>query len=204
MGWEVRGGRMYLYRNRRVNGRPVKEYLAADDHLGFGQVMAHELEQLRRREAKSRRLVREERAAFRARVDGLLGAVALANTDLRVLAEGVLYTLGFHRHKRGEWRMRRELANLKNAIAALDQPGQKAQPMILYQPPADDTEAVALFAEARTGDADAKARVAELIRQRKWADWLGDLGRQATRQLIAKAAGGDPVWEAGIAQKARL
>ena len=29
MGWEVRRGNWYLYRNRRVNGRPVKEYVAA-------------------------------------------------------------------------------------------------------------------------------------------------------------------------------
>ena len=30
MGWEIRQDRRYLYRNRRVNGQPVKESLAAD------------------------------------------------------------------------------------------------------------------------------------------------------------------------------
>ena len=59
-----------------------------------------------------------------------------------------------------------------------------------------------MFAKARAGDADAQARVYALIRDRRWADWLGDLGRQATRQLVRKAAGGDAVWEAGIAEKA--
>ena len=33
MGWELRHRRRYLYRNRRVNGRPVKEYVAADDQM---------------------------------------------------------------------------------------------------------------------------------------------------------------------------
>ena len=38
MGWETRhNGRRYLYRNRRVNGKPVKEYLAADDRFGRGE-----------------------------------------------------------------------------------------------------------------------------------------------------------------------
>lgn len=42
MGWELRhGGRWYLYRNRRVNGRPVKEYLAAEG--AFGSLMVHDL-----------------------------------------------------------------------------------------------------------------------------------------------------------------
>jgi hypothetical protein len=59
-----------------------------------------------------------------------------------------------------------------------------------------------LFAKARAGNADAQARVHALIRERRWREWIGDIGRQATAQLIKKAAGGDPVWEAGLAQKA--
>ncbi|VTR95481.1 unnamed protein product [Gemmata massiliana] len=42
MGWEVRHGRRrYLYRNRRVNGKPVKEYIGADDRSGTGVLLAH-------------------------------------------------------------------------------------------------------------------------------------------------------------------
>lgn len=36
MGWEIRhNGRMYLYRNLRVDGKPVKEYVTADGPFGF-------------------------------------------------------------------------------------------------------------------------------------------------------------------------
>jgi hypothetical protein len=122
----VRNGRRYLYRDRRVNG-PVKEYLAADDRFGFGDLMAHELERLQRRERKLRRLRRETRVEYRARIDDLLGAAATANTDLRVLAEGVLHALGYHRHKREEWRMRRELALFKDVITELERRNSSAR-----------------------------------------------------------------------------
>src|SRR4051812_27513406 len=114
MGWEVRNGRRYLYRNRRVNGRPVREYLAADDQFGFGELMASELERLQDREADVRRLQREARIAFHQRIDGLLAATNTANVTLRLAAEGLIASVGFHKHKRGEWRMRRDLAQLKD------------------------------------------------------------------------------------------
>lgn len=203
MGWELRhGGRWYLYRNRRVNGKPVKEYLGAQNPFGFGAGMAHDLDRLQRRQSKLRRLERTARADGRARFDGLLVATATANADLRVLAEGVLYALGFHRHNRGEWRVRRDLLKLRDALAELEKRAGERTPVVNYTAPANDEEAVALFAVARAGDADAQNRVYALIRERKWADWLGDLGRQATRQLVWRAAGGDPVWEAGITEKA--
>jgi hypothetical protein len=56
-------GRRYLYRNRRVSGKLVKEYVAADDRFGFGAVMADDLRRLQRRQA---------RAEYRARIDALL------------------------------------------------------------------------------------------------------------------------------------
>ena len=203
MGWEVRhDGRRFLYRNRRVNGRPVKEYLAADDPFGFGQLMAQDLDRLQRREAKLRRLTRQARADSRARIDELLGTTAATNADLRVLAEGVLYTQGFHKHKRGEWRMRRDLAKLRDAITELERRGAEPTPLVSYPAPANDAKAVELFAKARAGDADAQNRVHALIRERKWADWIGDIGREATHQLVHKASAGDPVWKAGITQKA--
>ncbi len=109
MGWEVRrGGRRYLYRNRRVNGKPVTEYLAPDDPFGFGELMACDLDRLRRQDATGRRLAREAGARFRERIDDLLVATTASNADLRILAEGVLHALGYHRHKRGEWRMKRQ------------------------------------------------------------------------------------------------
>ena len=119
-----------------------------------------------------------------------------------MLTEGALYALGFHKHNRGEWRMKRELGLLKNAITALEKRKSERAPLITYTASASDAEAVDLFARARSGEADAQARVHALIRDRKWQDWIGNIALQATCQLISKAAGGDPVWEAGITQKA--
>ena len=182
MGWELRhGGRWYLYRNRRVNGRPVKQYLAASDRFGFGELMAHELDRLQRRQAKVRKLTSKTRKAYRARIDELLATASAANTDLRRVAEGLLCALGFHKHHRGEWRMKRELAGLKYTIEQLEAAVRaRAKPAVNYQAPAGDTEAVEIFAKARTGDAKALAQVHVLIRERKWVDWIGNLGRQAT------------------------
>jgi hypothetical protein len=87
-----------------VNGKPVKQYLAADDPLGFGELMAHDHDRLQRREAKLRRLTRKARADYRARINDLLTAPTAptaANAGLRVLAEGILHALGYHKHDRG-------------------------------------------------------------------------------------------------------
>jgi hypothetical protein len=202
MGWELRGGRRYLYRNRRVNGTPVKEYVAADDRFGFGALMADDLERLLRRQAKVRLLERKQRAENRERIDGLLEETANANADLRTVTDGLLVALGYRRHNRGEWRMRRELKQLRTAIEALQARTSGPNPLVKYDAPTDDAEAVELFAKARDGDAAARDKLHDLIRTRNWVDWLGDLGRQATRQLVWKASGSDRAWEVGIAQKA--
>lgn len=202
MGWEWRGGRRYLYRNRRVNGRPVKEYLAPDDRFGLGEEAAGELEYELRRQAKAREANRQALAAFRGRIDGLLAAAGAANAALRAVAEGLLVTVGFHNHRRGEWRMRRELRSLVDQIADLKDGLARAGPLVNYTAPAGDAEAVELFAKARAGDAAALEKVRGLITARGWVGWLGDIGQQATRQLVWRAAGGDPVWDAGIAAKA--
>src|SRR5579871_3442662 len=201
MGWEVRhGGRWYLYRNRRVGGKPVKEYLGAGGPLGLGTLLAHDLARLQRREAKVRALNRRARAADRARADDILAAAAAANADLRAVVEAVLIAVGYHRHHRGEWRMRRELNGLKALIGQLEQAAKAQKPVVRYDAPAGDAEAVELFAKARGGDADAREKVRSLIVSRGWTDWVGDIGRQATRQLIRHATGGDPVWEAGVTE----
>jgi hypothetical protein len=203
MGWELRhGGRWYLYRNHRVNGKPVKEYLAARDGFGFGELMAHDLHRLQTRQRKVRKLTRKARAESRERIDRILGEAGEANVTLRTVAAGILHTLGYHQHHRGEWRMRRELANLKTVIEQLTQRAAGPAPLLKYQAPAEDAEAVEVFAKARAGDAEAQGKVQSLLRNRQWVGWIGDLGRQATRQLIVKAAGGDAVWEEGIILKA--
>src|SRR5688572_6169249 len=130
MGWELRDGRRYLYRNRRVNGRPVKEYLAADDRFGFGALMADDLERLRRRYAKVRRLTQTRRAEYRDRIDGLLADAAAANAELRTATDGLLTALGYHRHNRGEWRMRREMMTRKTLMEALKPKNDGPNPLV--------------------------------------------------------------------------
>src|SRR5688500_5917590 len=84
MGCELRlGGKWYLYRNRRVSGKPVKEYLAAQGD--WGAVMAHDRG---RRQRKVRSLLGKERQRTRKRIDGLVAATAGANTELRAVARG--------------------------------------------------------------------------------------------------------------------
>jgi hypothetical protein len=205
MGWELRhGDKWYLYRNRRVNGTPRKEYLAAQNDplvAGWGAMMAHDLDRLQRREAKLRRLTRKHRAAFRTRIDGVLTAARTANAELRTVTDGILYALGYHRHNRGEWRMKRDLATLATAIQELSKRTAGPTPVLTYHAPTNDAEAVEVFAKARAGDPAALARVGALIRDRNWVTWIGDLGRQATHQLVHTAAGGDAVWKTGIAEK---
>ncbi len=203
MGWEVRhGGRLYLYRNRRVNGKPVKEYLAADDPYGFGQLTADDLARLLKRERKVRSLNRQVRASFRERIDGLLAAVAAENAELRSVAEGILSAVGFHRHHRGEWRMRRDIKKLGAQIEQLKEKLARPTPALDYRAPADDAEAAEAFARARAGDTDTRVKLRSLIVSRDWMAWVGDLARQATLKLIDRAAGGDPVWAAELTEKA--
>ncbi len=203
MGWERRNGRMYLYRNRRVNGRPVKEYLAAEGP--FGDLMEYDLERVRRLERKLRRLARRALTAFRTHVESVARSGAEADAMLKVAVETVLTARGFYRHHRGEWRkrrttdMRKIVQQLREAIEKLKT--SQLGPMINFQPPADDPEAVAVFTKARAGDAAALAELPRLVASRKWADWIGDLGKEATHQLIHRAASGDAVWKAGITAK---
>jgi hypothetical protein len=201
MGWELRNKRYYLYRNVRVDGKPVKEYLGTNDVFGFGAQMADDLDRQLLRQAKLRRKARQQRHEYRQRIDGLLADATAANGDLRIVSDGLLMVLGYRRHNRGEWRMQRELSALQSQINKLKAKVIALRPMLQFDAPADDAEAVELFAQVRTGDADARNRLHALVRERKWVDWLGDLGRQATRQLICKVSGWDKVWEVGLFQK---
>ncbi|WP_439622036.1 hypothetical protein [Gemmata sp.] len=206
MGWELRhGNRWYLYRCRRVNGKPVKEYLAAQhDRLvpGFGAVMADQLGRLQRRLRHLRGLARQARSDVRGRIDDVLTLARDANAELRVASDGLLAALGYHKHRRGEWRMKRDVALLKDAIRALEtQHAAGPGPLVNYTAPEADAEAAEVFAKSRAGDAGAQARLRVLIRDRNWTNWIGDLGVQATHQLVHMAAAGDVVWMAGIAEK---
>jgi hypothetical protein len=97
MGWE----RGYYYRVRKVNGRVVREY------IGAGRVaqLAAQVDALERdkRQLEAQEL-RQKKAELTA-LDDDIKALSQA-TDL--VAQAALLAAGYHRHKRGEWRRRRD------------------------------------------------------------------------------------------------
>ena len=98
MGWDK--GRYYT-RSRKVNGRVVREY------LGTGRVaeLVAQMDALdrerRRLEALDLRDKKAELAALDAEITDLI-----ETTDL--VARAALLAAGYHQHKRGEWRKKRE------------------------------------------------------------------------------------------------
>ena len=100
MGWDK--GRYYT-RSKKVNGRLVREY------VGTGK-LAELVAQMDALEQEKRLLdvleLRDEKAEL-AVLDDNLKALS-EQTDL--VARAALLAAGFHQHKRGEWRKRREHA----------------------------------------------------------------------------------------------
>ena len=204
MGWEMRHGtHRYLYRNCRVNGKPVKQYLSRDDEAGLGEIMGECFAVIQEKGRLLRNLKRGRRQEFRREIDTLINDSSSANDELRSVIVGLLYSLGYHKHNRGEWRMQRIMQQLEEFSRELQAQKADASPMINCRAPSDDTEALTLIEQARSGDKTAQLQVHQLIRDRKLQDVLGDLGKQSTEQLFDKSAAGDPVWRAAITEKAR-
>jgi hypothetical protein len=102
MAWEKRErGGLYYTRSRKVDGRVVREYVGAG--------VLGELAALMDAEDRQRR--EEEMAAWREeqeRLEGLAGLVEELCEDVETIARSALLAAGFRRHKRGEWRRRRD------------------------------------------------------------------------------------------------
>jgi hypothetical protein len=100
--WERRErGGLYYTRSRRVNGQVVREYVGSGL---LGQLAA-------RLDAEERRLREEEQARRREereRLDALVASVEELCEASDLLVKAVLLASGYHQHKRGEWRKRRE------------------------------------------------------------------------------------------------
>ena len=100
MGLIYRNGRPYLYRSIRRGGRVTTEYLAS----GEVALLSDALEQIERDERDfERRRGQEERKRF----DDLERALDDLAEQARALARDALQRVGYHQHKRGEWRRRR-------------------------------------------------------------------------------------------------
>lgn len=102
MGWETRNGHgRYYTRSVRVKGRVKREY------VGSGQLaeaistldLADRLE--KEEEAAERRVQQEMMEEMDRKVDA-------ACVEVEELMRGVLVASGYHRHKQGEWRKRRD------------------------------------------------------------------------------------------------
>ena len=98
MGWDK--GRYYT-RSKKVNGRVVREYVGA----GRTGELAARLDDLQR---EQRRLEYAEVRAHRAELDALAATIKGITEMTDLVAKAALMAAGFYRHKRGEWRKRRE------------------------------------------------------------------------------------------------
>lgn len=189
MGWELRHGRRYLYHSKRVNGKPIKEYLAADEGE-WSRLLAAQLARWQEQAAAERVRVRAEGAVVRKKADDLLRRLNAANNDLQSAVAVVLAALGFHRHHRGEWRMRRN----HSTDAAV-------RPLIQFQLPPGEAEATKLFDRVRAGDKAAMNQLPALLRARGWTTTIGDLGWVATKSLLDAVCAGDPMWAEAVKQR---
>ncbi len=97
MGWE----RGYYYRVRKEGGRVVREYIGTG-RLADLAAQADSLERAKRRqEAFELHRVKAELATLEAVVSTMV-------ETMNLVARAALLAAGFHQHKRGEWRKRRE------------------------------------------------------------------------------------------------
>jgi hypothetical protein len=205
--WEQRGTAEYLYDSVRTVDGPRRVYLGRRDAFGFGERAGAVLERRRALGAEVRQLQRELAELERQQVRELVQATEAANAPLRAATEAVLRSLGWRRHHRSDWRLNisraeiKELATQVRELQARVRGGQRTA-LPPARPPGSDPEAEALFEQARSGEAGALAQVRSLILARGWLEQLGDLGQMATRSLIERATGGDPVRMAAVGEMA--
>ena len=100
--WERRErGGLYYTRSKKVDGEVVREYIGSGI---LGQFAAMEDERQREEKRKKAAFEREERE----RLEKALAPVEELDEVAEVLARATLLAGGYHRHKRGEWRKKRE------------------------------------------------------------------------------------------------
>src|SRR6266508_5922658 len=100
MGWEVRGGRRYYTRSRKVNGRVVREYIGA----GPVAELAAAADALRRAD---RRADAEARRAAQARWQAALTPSLELSRTIDLLTRATLLAAGYRQHARSSWRRKR-------------------------------------------------------------------------------------------------
>jgi hypothetical protein len=102
MAWERRKrGGLYYTRSRKLNGQVSREYVGGGI-LGERAAWMDAADRQRREEEKA--AWREERE----RLEELVNLVEELCQDVETIAQATLLAAGFRRHKRGEWRRKRE------------------------------------------------------------------------------------------------
>ena len=100
--WESRErGGLYYTRSRKVDGRVVREYVGGGI---LGELAA-------RTDAEERRQREDDAAAWREERERLEKLASLLDgfcEDVDTVTRAVMIAAGFRRHKRGEWRKRRD------------------------------------------------------------------------------------------------
>jgi hypothetical protein len=98
MGWDRD---RYYTRSRKVDGRVVREY------VGCGRLaeLAAELDACERQKRENERAARR---AQQAQLEALEADIQTLCELTDLAARATLLAAGFHQHKRGEWRKRRE------------------------------------------------------------------------------------------------
>jgi hypothetical protein len=97
MGWE----RGYYYRACKVNGRVVRQYVGRGPAAELAAQL--DVQERDRRQRAARALRREKRD-----LDALDADLKALTETADLLACAALLAAGFHQHKRGEWRQRRD------------------------------------------------------------------------------------------------
>jgi hypothetical protein len=102
MGWEKRErGGLYYTRSRKVNGQVLREYVGGGE-LGALAAKSDALERLQREEEVQ--ALRKECL----RMEALEAPLEELCTAAEILSRATLLAAGYRRHKRGEWRRKRE------------------------------------------------------------------------------------------------
>ena len=97
MPWD----RGYYYRSVRRNGRPRREYVGG----GRVAVLVSQMDEIQRQRRQAEAAARRSE---RGGVEDLDRPLAELDELADLAAEAALLAAGYHRHKRGEWRRRRE------------------------------------------------------------------------------------------------
>jgi hypothetical protein len=168
-------------------------------HMRPGTVF---LDRTRQRKKMSRLQATRREMQFRENIDRFLAFVEEANGKIGGVADGILLSLGYHRPNRHGWELNCEstiLQKFRDAVDAMK--NAKTDTPTVSVPPSQEAEVLKLFARARKGDDEALKQVREMIRDRNWADLLGDLGQECTLLLLERATRGDPVRKIAIVEK---